>query len=146
MECSFTLRGSFCVPEGWAPHSRVRLLLPIGDVTTWDFCHPEALVHIDGQPVAACDKFHLHVPVPHHCRDGKSHTLALHGYTGRWGYFEEGPPDKLLMRQCEVVLVDEPTQDFLALCRVGLGTAQALDEEDPTGQASLTPWCRPSCC
>ena len=35
------------------------------------------------------------------------------------------------MRQCEVVQIDQPTRDFIATARVVLGSAQALDPNEP---------------
>jgi len=128
---SFTLRGRFQRPQGWAETDPVGLLLNLGEIHNWDFCHPEALVHVDGEAIAGCDKFHRLILLPDRFRDDKEHTLALHGYTGRWGYFEDPPSAKLLMEKCEIVQIDRATQDFIAAVRVALGAAQTLDDNQP---------------
>jgi alpha-mannosidase len=135
---NFTLRSRFRVPLDWKREGAVGLVLRIGEVKNWDFCHPEALVWIDGEAVAGCDKFHQQIPLPARFCDANEHLLALHGYTGRWGYFENGPTEKLFMKQCEVVQVDKPTQDFVALVRVALGTVRALEEKCPARGRILT--------
>jgi len=128
---SFTMRGRFQVPHEWAHHGPVGLLLNIGQIQNWDFCHPEALVSIDGRPAAGCDKYHhlIHLS-PDHC-DGNEHLLALHGYTGRWGCFEDPPAMKIFMQTSEIVQIDRATRSFIATARVATETASVLDANQP---------------
>lgn len=126
----YTLRTTFTVPEDWDADTPVELYLPLGDAG--DFSHPEALVYIDGEPYAACDRHHQDIRIPAKFRDGKPHLLVLSGWTGLGGEFTAPTKKtKLFMRPCSVALVDQPTRDFLALARVAHGAVTVLDEHDP---------------
>ena len=124
---SFTMRGRFRIPDKWIDHGPVGLVLNIGEIHNWDFCHPEALVYIDGRPVAGCDKYHHLIYIAHDYCDDHEHLLALHGYIGRWGYFENPPAMKLFMQKSEIVQIDKATQSFIATARVAAETAKVLD-------------------
>ncbi len=122
----FVLRGEFQVPAAWETDAPIALHLPIG--TAGDFSHPEALVYIDGRPFAACDRHHQEVILAASHADRDPHTLDLHGWTG----WLNGDPDaQLLMRECALVLIDQPTRDLLALARVALGVADGLSDDNP---------------
>ncbi len=125
----FMLRGHFQVPEDWDCEAPVALYLPLGDAG--EFIHPEALVYIDGAPYAACDRYHREILLPPRCRDGQSHLLALHGWTGLGDWGQAEPGTQLFMRPCVVVQIDQPTRDFIATARVALGVADHLDENEP---------------
>lgn len=120
---NFLLRGAFSVPPEWDAESRVALHLPIGDAQ--DFSHPEALAYIDGVPYASADRHHVEIWLPDNVRDGQMHQLALHGWTGQ---YREG---RLYMRECAVVLIHQPTRDFIAAARVALDVARHLGDNDP---------------
>ncbi len=132
------LRNRFTVPSRWSDDERseVRLRLPIG----WagDFSHPEALVHVDGVPLAACDRHHQEIVLPDRYCDGAAHQLVLHGWTGGvpevMGPRRAKPP--LVMSECSVELVDRGVARFESLARVALGVADELDVDDPD-QAGL---------
>jgi alpha-mannosidase len=126
-DTSFTMRSRFRIPGQWIDHGPMGLLLNIGEIHNWDFCHPEALVYIDGRPVAGCDKYHHLIYIAPDFCDGHEHLLALHGYTGRWGYFEDPPAMKLFMQKSEIVQIDKATQSFIATARVAAETAKVLD-------------------
>ena len=122
----FILRTRFQTPPGWSADTLTALYLPIGKAG--DFSHPEALAYIDGAPYGACDRHHQEILLsPRHC-DGAPHLLALHGWAGSLG---DDPDARLLMRECALVQIDRPTRDFVALARVALGVADALDENEP---------------
>jgi alpha-mannosidase len=133
----FVLRSLFQIPAGWDADTPLALHLPIGE--TGDFSHPEALVYIDGQPFASCDRHHQEIQLPPSCCDGALHTLALHGWTGgsqelRFDRRDTPSPEPIpqqLMRPCEVVQLHQPTRDLVALARVALGVADQLDESEP---------------
>src|SRR6185503_16273050 len=55
----FVLRTHFQVPEAWTDAGPLALYLPLG--AAGDFSHPEALVYVDGEPFAACDRHHQEV-------------------------------------------------------------------------------------
>jgi alpha-mannosidase len=129
---SFTMRSRFRIPHEWADHGPGGLLLNIGQIHNWDFCHPEALVYIDGQPVASCGKYHHLITLPPNYYDGNDHILALHGYTGRWGYFEDPPAMKIFMQKSEIVQIDKATQSFIATARVAVDTADVLGANQST--------------
>ncbi len=128
-ETSFVLRTTFRVPRDWPADLPLALYLPLGDAG--DFSHPEALVYIDGEPVAGCDRHHQEVPLPSRFREGQVHLLALHGWTGLGGAMGERRDERLLMRPCYLVQVDTATREFIALARVALGVARTLDEDAP---------------
>ncbi len=127
---NFVLRTTFTIPEDWDPSRPVALSLPLGEAG--DFSHPEALAYIDGVPYAACDRHHQEILLKPEWADGKSHTLALHGWTGLGEATSGDPFTKLYMRQCTVVQIHQATRDFIALARVALETAQYIEENDPT--------------
>ncbi len=133
----FTLRSHFTVPEGWGEGGPIAMAFNIGQVPGWDFCHPEALVHIDGQPLAGLDNFHQVISLPDAFRDGKKHQLALDGYTGRWGFYDREPKQKLFMEECHLVVIDTPTRGFVAAARVAIGAAEAIDKNDPANERIL---------
>ncbi len=125
----FVMRSEFTVPADWSADAVLALHLPIGD--SGDFSHPEALTYIDGQPYAAADRHHHEIRLPAGLNDGKTHALALHGWTGLGGWDHGDPHTKLYMRECAVVQVDQPTRDLVAAARVALEVAAELDDNDP---------------
>jgi len=134
----FVLRGQFQVPADWDPALAVALYLPLGDAG--DFSHPEALAYVDGTPYATCDRRHQEILLPAQWRDGQSHLLALHGWTGLGGQLDNlgmEPGKKLFMRPCAVVQIDQPTRDFIATARVALGVAESVPEGEPAGSYLL---------
>lgn len=124
-ETNFVLRTWFERPAAWSTDQPLALYLPLGNAG--DFAHPEALVYIDGAHYAACDRFHQEVLLPARWQEGR-HLLALHGWTGRGGMFETTPGTRLLMGQCALVQIDQPTRDFIAQARVALGIASYLED------------------
>src|SRR5262249_1641099 len=86
---NFVLRSSFQIPVGWRVDERgeaggvglaTSLYLPLG--SAGDFVHPEVLVYVDGEAYAASDRYHHEIRLKPEWHDGKTHTLALHGWTG----------------------------------------------------------------
>ena len=131
----FILRTDFQVPMEWIDGNEIRnhpigLYLPIGDAG--DFCHPEALVYIDGLPYAACDRFHHEILLPPEFKDGRTHSLALHGWTGLGGSISAPRLERLHMRKCHLVMVDQALRQFIRTARVGLDVAQKLDANHPS--------------
>ncbi len=123
----FVLRTQFQIPSHWRTDSPIALHLPIGKAG--DFSHPEALAYIDGLPYAACDRHHQEMLLPPRLfDDGATHVLALHGWTG---ILRNDRDARLLMRECALVQMDQPTRDFIALARVALGVADHLDGNEP---------------
>lgn len=128
---NFVLRSSFHVPPDWETDRPVALYLPLGE--EGGFSHPEALAYIDGQSYATCDRHHQEFLLPEQWRDGESHSLALHGWTG-----VELHNTRQLLRPCEVVQIDQPTRDFIATARIALGVAKVLDDNEPAKGHLLT--------
>ncbi len=123
----FVLITRFALPHEFLSIGNLELYLPLGEAG--DFSHPEALMYADGEPFAACDRNHQETVLPALWRDGKEHTLALHGWTGLGG--EVGSePTQLFMRPCQIAAVDQPTRDFVARTRVTLGVVQILDSDN----------------
>ncbi|MFN8474747.1 MAG: alpha-mannosidase [Anaerolineae bacterium] len=116
----FTLRTTFCVPDGWAD---AVLSLPIGIIRD-DFVHPEALTYIDGQSWMGVDQFHYDLRLPPWAQSGE-HSLALYGWYGRRDdYAKMGAP--------QLSRFDEPTRELYIAGSVALETALLLDKDDPT--------------
>ena len=113
----FVLRTTFTVPAGWDTSAPIALFLPLGEAG--DFSHPEALAYIDGAPYAAADRHHQEILLRPEWADGRTHTLALHGWTGLGGFANGDPFTRLYMRPCQVVQIHQPTRDFIALARGG---------------------------
>jgi alpha-mannosidase len=128
----FVLGSRFSVPPGWSADGPIALHLPLGIAD--DFSHPEALVYVDGEPYASCDRHHREVRLADRWCDGDSHELALHGWTGGTtagsGFaIEQVTP--LVMGTCSIVQIDQPTRDLHALARVALGVVEELGDVDP---------------
>ena len=99
----FALRTSFTLPTGLDATAPTALFLPLGEAG--DFSHPEALAYVDGVPFAACDRHHQEIRLQPAWRDGKAHTLALHGWTGLGGFANGDPFTRLYMRPCQIVQI-----------------------------------------
>ena len=125
----FVLRTDFAAPDTWPTDRPLALYLPLGEAGY--FSHPEALAYIDGVPFAACDRHHQEIILPEKHRDGRSHLLALHGWTGLGGWFAADTGTKLFMQPCYLVQIDQPTRDFIATARVALGVVDQLDDNEP---------------
>ncbi len=125
----FILRSAFLVPADWNSANPIGLYLPLGDARS--FSLPEALAYIDGEPYATCDRHHQEFLLRPDWCDGQSHNLILHGWTGLGDNWNTDPVTRLIMRQCEVVQIDQATRDFIATARVTLGAARLLDVNDP---------------
>ena len=125
----FTLRTHFAVPLERDAQLPVALHLPLGVVG--NFSHPEALVYIDGEPFAGCDRHHQETLLRSNWLDGRPHLLALHGWTGRGGWQNHDQGTRPLMGQCSLVQIDVPTRNFIKTARIALGVANAIDEDDP---------------
>src|SRR5690349_6596837 len=133
---NFVLRTTFMIPQDWDQNQPMALYLPIGEAG--DFSHPEALAYIDGKPFAACDRHHREILLKSEWMDGKSHVLALHGWTGLRDFGEKEPFSKLYMRQCALVQIHQPTRQFVTLARIALETANHLDNNNPIQQHLFT--------
>ncbi len=123
---NFVMRARFSVPSEWPTESPAALFLPLG--VAGSFSHPEALAYLDGQAVAACDRHHQEIVLPDIWRDGREHVLALHGWTGNR---ESSNPAQPYMATPAVVLIDQPTRDFVALARVALGAVALYEPHNP---------------
>ena len=138
----FVLHSRFTVPVGWGDDTaadEVRLRLPIG--RAGDFSHPEALVYVDGVPLAACDRHHQELRLPARFCDGTAHELVLHGWTGGVPEATMGPrrsKPPLVMSECSLERIDRAVARFEALARVALGVADQLDLDDPNRAGSST--------
>jgi len=126
---NFILSGRFCRPTGWPANEPAALYLPIGVAN--DFSHPEALVYIDGVPLAGCDRHHQEIALPPAVLDGRQHELLLLGWTGMQHWWGSQPGSRLFMHACRLVQIDQPLRDLLATARVALETARCLPEGHP---------------
>jgi len=125
----FTMRSSFTVPKEFSGKGDVALYLPLGNAD--NFCHPEALVHIDAKPIAARDCFHDEVILPEEYCDGKEHCLALYGWTGGANYRPTEENFNAVMNPSQVVTIDQSTRNFVTTARVALGAVKILDVNCP---------------
>ncbi|HMN29761.1 MAG TPA: alpha-mannosidase, partial [Caldilineaceae bacterium] len=128
-DLNFMLRSSFTIPGEWPRDQAIALYLPLGDAG--DFSHPEALVYIDGEAYAACDRHHQEIRLRDRWRDGRAHRLELHGWTGSLGLGPPEPGQKLLMRPCALVQIDAAARRFAVTARVALGIAEHLASAEP---------------
>jgi len=131
----FVLRTTFTVPAAWDKSAPIALFLPLGEAG--DFSHPEALAYIDGAPYAAADRHHQEILLRPEWADGRTHTLALHGWTGLGGFANGEPLTKLYLRPCQVVQLHQTTRDFIALARVARETVASLDDANPARHGLL---------
>ena len=121
----FLLRTSCVRPEGWS--GPVALHFPIGsdgDI----FNHPEALLYLNGTPIASVDRHHHTIDLP----DGADGEIVLHGWTGLFGW----PPDpdsreKLFMPPCWIVERNPALEAWLTLAACTLESAEHLDDTRP---------------
>lgn len=120
---NFVLQTWFGLPDGWPSQAPTALYLPLGDPGA--FSHPEALLYADGRSFAATDRHHQEVLLPTAYLDGQPHYLVLHGWSGNEHLEDENA--RLFMRPCELVQIDQPTRDFVALARSALGVAENLE-------------------
>ena len=58
----FVMRATFQAPDYWDDDAPLALFLPLGE--SGDFSHPEALVYVDGEAIAACDRHHQELRLP----------------------------------------------------------------------------------
>ncbi len=126
---NFTMRSTFKVPSDWDAAAPAALYLPLG--RSGDFSHPETLVYIDGEPYAAGDRHHQEILLPERWRDGATHRLALHGWTGLMQDWDFKVKHRLFMQSCAVVQIDRPTRAFVVAARIALGIAKVLDDNAP---------------
>jgi alpha-mannosidase len=122
----FVLSTTFTVPAEWPADAPVALFLPLGEAAS--FSHPEALAYVDGTAYATCDRHHQEFRLKDAWRDGQSHQLDLHGWTGTRSSYAGFI---LFMGPCAVVQIDQPTRDFVSAVRVALGVANSLDLNHP---------------
>jgi alpha-mannosidase len=127
---NFLLNASFKVPLEFGSRGPVAIEFALGQPERWDACHPEALLYIDGNPLAGVDKFHTLIFLPKQYCDNHKHVLALNGFTGRWGCFDKDSQYKLFMSGCNVADIDKDTVDFVAAARVAFQTIDAIDDEN----------------
>jgi alpha-mannosidase len=133
---NFVLRTQFEIPTDWTTDPVV-LLLPIG--ISGDFSHPEALVYVDGAPIAACDRHHQVLSLPTQITKEPHHNLALHGWTGimrsesqTWaGTMEKEAHTKIRMHECALAQIDPQINEFIIAARVALGVVQQLGQQEP---------------
>jgi alpha-mannosidase len=95
---NFVLRTKFTTRDLDVSAGPIGLFLPIG--IAGNFSHPEALVYIDGNPLAACDRHHQEIVLPEKYSNGAEHLLALHGWTGIGGNGRGEMTDRLKMNPC----------------------------------------------
>jgi alpha-mannosidase len=129
---SFLLRSSFSAALAPASSDSMALFLPLGEAG--DFSHPEAMVYVDGERLAACDRHHQEVSLPAQYYDGQAHDLLLYGWTGGT---RKPDTSRLQMNPCSVVQIHGPLRDFVAIARVALGIVEHLSEDNPVRHSLL---------
>ncbi len=133
---NFILRNDIQIPSDWDASMPVAIRFRLG--VSDDFSHPEALTYIDGKPFAAADRHHYEILLPDSLRDGQSHLIALHGWTGLGGWTNKQPNTRLFANTSALVQIDQPTRDFIAVARVTLGMANQVAETQPQHARLLT--------
>ena len=108
------------MPDGW--DGPVALHFPIGgdgDI----FNHPEALLYLDGAPIASVDRHHHTINLP----QGKGGAVALHGWTGLFGWPPDPQsPEKLFLPPCSIVERNPALDAYLTLADCALESAAHL--------------------
>jgi len=123
---NFLLRTTFSFTAGDSEFKNVALFLPLG--VAGEFSHPEAMVYVDQNRVAACDRHHQEARLPAQYLDGETHELLLYGWTGS---VRQPAANRLQMNQCWLVQIDDVLREFISTARVALGIAENLRDSDP---------------
>jgi alpha-mannosidase len=132
----FVLRTSFTRPADW--QGPAALWLPIGDEGDI-FNHPEALLYLNGTPLGSVDRNHHTIDLPAGLGPGALHQIALHGWTGLFGWPPNADsPQKLFMPPCWVVERSPDLDAFLTTAACALDSADHMDADRPEAQAILT--------
>lgn len=132
-DLNFVLKSHFTVPNGWDGNNTA-LHLPLG-ILGDIFNHPEALVHIDTQPIGSADRYHHTIPLDQSLLDGKRHILSLHGWTGHVGWPSDASSKaKLFMGEPALVERDPALLEFHGLATAALDAARVLE---PTTSESV---------
>ncbi len=127
-DTNFILRVRFTIPKALTENEQqTALFLPIG--SAGNFVHPETLVYIDGQSIAAIDRYHQEIILPDSYFDEQSHEVIMHGWTGN-GH-RDGEHGSFLLSQCALVQIHQPTRDLVAITRTALGSIDFLDNNAP---------------
>jgi alpha-mannosidase len=132
----FTLKTTFQVPAEWTDVEAIALYLPLGDAG--NFSHPEALIYVDGQSYAACDRHHQEILIDPAWADGQIHELTLQGWTGLGDDWNTSLVTKTVMHPCALVEIEKYTREFIICARTALSTAKILDVDDPVRVNLLT--------
>jgi len=135
-QTDFILRTHFRIPSDYSKSAKASLFLPLG--ISGDFSHPEALVFLDGEPFASCDRHHQEILLPDFIIDDNLHSLALHGWTGIGGSTVGDLTNMLKMGSCEIVQVNQQLKDFCRKSKIALDISDLLDENNPTKHHLLT--------
>ena len=130
-DLNFVMKSQFTVPAGWDAQN-LALYMPLG-VMGDIFNHPEALIHIDKEPIGSADRYHHTIPLDPSVADGRSHVISLQGWTGLAGW----PPDpnsktKLFMGEPVLVELNNELRAFHAHAATVLDAASHLDPEGET--------------
>jgi alpha-mannosidase len=128
-QTNFALRTRFQIPATWKSDRPIGFYLPLGKAG--DFSHPEVLAYIDGEPYAAADRHHHEIRLSERWNDGKSHLLALHGFTGLGENDYAIPGTRLFMQECALVQVDPLTREFITAAQMAQQVAAQLSDNDP---------------
>ena len=123
---NFALRGQFRIPDEADMSDRIALSLPLGLASDGFTAHPEALLSIDGTPVAAVDYNHVDIVLPAVFRDNQVHNFTLVGWTGV-AFTAERP---LVLGQCQLRGTTTTVDQVVDQLRVALETALVLPEGD----------------
>ena len=135
-DLNFVMKTQFVVPDGWDAKN-LALYMPLG-VLGDIFNHPEALVHVDAQPIGSADRYHHIIPLDPKVADQSSHVISLQGWTGLAGW----PPDpnsksKLFMGEPVLAEIDPELRAFHARASAVLDAASLLPPDSAAHQALI---------
>lgn len=129
-QTDFHMRGSYTVPASFPADAEAALWLPLGD--SGDFEHPEALLSIDGVPIAAVDRRHQRIRLgPAHRQPGATYAIDLHGWTGLGGALDGDERPRCFIGAPALVTVDRAVEAFVALARAAFDAIAIMDEQRP---------------
>jgi alpha-mannosidase len=123
---NFILRGNFQVPSDFDRSQPIAIRFNLGDAG--DFCHPEGLLYVAGQPLCAVDRFHQEVLLPPAWCDGAPHSFCLYGWAGS---IAQDPNRRLHMGTNQVVQIHPATRSLLNLMKAALQTAELIADSNP---------------
>ena len=127
----FFMRTRYQIPADWPLDASIALHLPLGDAEDGFNAHPEALIYVDDVPMTSVDTRHILITLPNALKDHNPHELLLDGWTGLGGSLWGDDRQRLYLRPCALVLLDDDARRFVILARNALDSATHMPADTP---------------